>query len=128
MKLRYLTLFVADLPRTLAFYERAFGLTVSFAHDAGQYAELATGTTKLAFAAHALAREVVGAPYGAAAPERPPPGFEIGLQVADLRAAFAQAKKAGAAVVAAPRKMPWGQEIAYLRDPDGFLLVLVEGE
>lgn len=128
MKLRYLTLFVRDLRRTLAFYEQAFGLRAGFIHDSGHYAELETGGTKLAFAAHALAREVVGAPYGEASPDRPPPGFEIGLGVPDARAAFARATKASAVAVKEPIEMPWGQTIAYVRDPDGHLVVLVEGD
>jgi lactoylglutathione lyase len=53
MKFRYATLDVADLARTLDFYDQAFGLRPDFAHDSGHCAELATGTTKLAFAAHA---------------------------------------------------------------------------
>ncbi|HLK93499.1 MAG TPA: VOC family protein [Polyangia bacterium] len=124
---RYATIYVADVGATLAFFEQAFELRAHFVHDSGRYAELDTGATKLAFAAHALAREVVGAPYAETKPERPPPGFEIGLSVDDLDAALARAQRAGAAVVKPPTRMPWGQTIAYLRDPDGVLLVLVEG-
>jgi catechol 2,3-dioxygenase-like lactoylglutathione lyase family enzyme len=80
MKFRYLTVFVSDLQQTLAFYEEALALRAAFVHDSGRYAELATGDTKLAFAEHTLARAVVGAPYAEASPERPPPGFEIGLR------------------------------------------------
>jgi lactoylglutathione lyase len=70
----------------------------------------------------------VGGPYGVASPDRPPPGFEIGLGVADVRAAFARATKAGAVAVKTPTEMPWGQTVAYVRDPDGHLIVLVEGD
>jgi lactoylglutathione lyase len=31
---------------------------------------------------------------------------------------------AGAAVVAAPREMPWGQTVAYVRSPEGTVLGL----
>jgi lactoylglutathione lyase len=119
---------VAHLRQTLTFYESAFDLRVAFVHDSGHYAELETGATMLAFAAHALAREVVGVPYAEASPDRPPPGFEIGLGVADLPAAFARATKAGAVAVKTPTEMPWGQTVAYVRDPDGHLIVLVEGD
>ncbi len=127
IEFRYATLYVADVGATLAFFERAFALRAAFVHESGQYAELETGTTKLAFAAHALAREVVGAPYAEARPDRPPPGLEIGLGVDDVGAALARAEGAGAAVVKPPAHMPWGQTVAYLRDPDGHLIVLVEG-
>ena len=36
MKFRYTTLFVADLPRALAFYEAAFGLRAGFVHGSGR--------------------------------------------------------------------------------------------
>ena len=128
MTFRYLTVFVADVKRTLAFWEAAFGARPGFVHDSGHYAELATGETKLAFSAHPLAREVVGGEYTAAAPDRPPLGFEIGIQVGDARAAYARALEAGAVAHKEPVSMPWGQTIAYVRDPDGTLVVLVEGD
>jgi catechol 2,3-dioxygenase-like lactoylglutathione lyase family enzyme len=128
MTFRYLTVFVADVTRTLAFWEAAFGLRSAFVHESGQYAELATGETKLAFSAHALAREIVAGDYAQAAPDRPPLGFEIGLKVDDARAAYARALAAGGGAHREPAQMPWGQTIAYVRDPDGTLVVLVEGE
>ena len=33
MNFRYLTVFVADVARTLAFYDAAFGLRATFVHD-----------------------------------------------------------------------------------------------
>ena len=128
MTFRYLTVFVADVARTLAFYEAAFGLRATFVHDSGHYAELDTGATKLSFSAHALAREVVAGEYTAASPERPPLGFEIGLRVDDAGAAFQRAVAGGATAHREPVRMEWGQTIAYVRDPDGVLLVLVEGD
>ena len=41
------------------FYERAFGLERRLLHESGQYAELETGATALAFASHELAAENV---------------------------------------------------------------------
>ncbi len=128
MTFRYTTLYVADLKQTLAFYEAAFGLPAAFVHDGGQYAELATGATKLAFAEHGLAEGILGAPYARGTPAGAPPPFEIGLGVDDLGAAFHRAIAAGATVVRPPAQMPWGQSIAYVRDLDGALIVLVEGD
>ena len=128
MTFRYATLYVTDLKKTLSFYEAAFGLTPAFVHEGGQYAELATGATKLAFAEHGLASGIVGAPYARGSLEGPPAPFEIGLGVDDLGAAFGRAVEAGAAVVRPPAAMPWGQSIAYVREPDGALIVLVEGD
>ena len=128
MKLRYVTLFVADVPRARAFYEAAFGLEVGFVHESGKYAELATGDTKLALSAHPLARDVVGIAYAEAARDRPPPPLEISFGVDDVRAAHARAVAAGAVSVKPPTAMPWGQTVAYLRDADGIIVGLVEGD
>jgi catechol 2,3-dioxygenase-like lactoylglutathione lyase family enzyme len=125
MKLAYTTLFVASIERSLAFYRAAFGLERRFVHESGQYAELDTGTTALAFAAHDLARTIVKIPYRAGARGEPPAGFELGLETGDVPRAYERAVAAGALPVSAPERMPWGQTVAYVRDPDGVLVVLV---
>jgi catechol 2,3-dioxygenase-like lactoylglutathione lyase family enzyme len=56
MKLGYTILYVKDVPRSVAFYEDAFGLTRRFVHEAGMYAEMDTGATTLSFAANGLAK------------------------------------------------------------------------
>ena len=48
MKLGYTMLYVKDVPRSVAFYEDAFGLSRRFVHEAGMYAEMDTGATTLA--------------------------------------------------------------------------------
>jgi lactoylglutathione lyase len=128
MNYRYTTIFVADVGRTLAFWKAAFGVDAEFVHDSGHYAELATGATKLAFSAHVLARQIAAGDYTPATPEGPPLGFEIGIAVDDAGAAFARAVAAGGRAHREPARMPWGQTIAYVRDPDGTLVVLVEGD
>jgi predicted enzyme related to lactoylglutathione lyase len=39
-------------------------------------------------------------------------------------AALAKAVAAGAVVVQEPKRMPWGQTVAHLRDPEGALIEL----
>ena len=57
-------------------------------------------------------------------PLRPPSASEVGLATANVPAAFERAIRAGAVSVAAPKVKPWGQTVAYLRDPDGHLIEL----
>jgi len=125
MKLAYTTLFVPSVDEALAFYEAAFGLRRRFVHESGQYAELDTGTTALAFAAHDLARTIVKTPYRASARGEAPAGFELGLQTDDVPRAYERAVAAGAAPVSPPERMPWGQTVAYVRDREGVLIVLL---
>ena len=48
MKFGYTLLYVVDVPKTVAFYETAFGLKRKFVHESG-YGEMETGATKLGF-------------------------------------------------------------------------------
>ncbi|WP_052289959.1 VOC family protein [Scytonema millei] len=56
MKFSYTILYVKDVTHAVAFYERAFNLKQRFIHESGQYAEMETGGTTLAFASNELAR------------------------------------------------------------------------
>ena len=52
----------------------------------------------------------------------PPAAFEIGFESDDVAAAYAHAVEAGATPLAEPVEKPWGQVVAYVRDPDGILV------
>lgn len=119
MIFRYTILYVEDVAATLAFYERAFGLTRSFLHETGDYGELATGETKLAFSSRRLMQQL------GKVPERPDPHrpvSEVAFETQDVRAAFDTAVKAGATAIQEVRDEAWGQTTAYVCDPDGYLV------
>ena len=42
----------------------------------------------------------------------------------NVQAAFDRAVEEGAAAVSPPQTKPWGQDVAYVRDPDGNLVEL----
>ena len=54
MKFGYTIIYVPNVEESISFFEKAFGLERGFVHPEGDYGELQTGETKLAFAAHAL--------------------------------------------------------------------------
>jgi uncharacterized glyoxalase superfamily protein PhnB len=119
MKFGYAIIYVDAVEATIAFYERAFGLKRGMV--AGEeYGELATGETKLAFAA----KKMIHAPAQFASPEGTVLGVEIAFTTGDVKAAFDQAIAAGAKPVSQPVKKPWGQTVAYVRDNNGFLVEL----
>jgi lactoylglutathione lyase len=124
VKLRYAIVYVSDVAASLDFFERAFGLERGFLHESGDYGELATGSTTLAFAQHATARGNLGHDYVAAVRSPQPLGMEVGLVTADVPAACTRAVKAGALLLSAPATKPWGQTVAYVRCPDGTLVEL----
>ena len=51
----YTILYVADVTKSIEFYEQTFGLQRAFVTPENDYGELITGTTKLAFASIQLA-------------------------------------------------------------------------
>ena len=123
MRFGYTILYVSSVEASLDFYERALGQRRRFLHESGQYGELSTGDTVLAFAAHELAAANLPGVFG---PEeqRPSarPAFEVCFVTTDVQAAFDRAVSEGAAAVTPPQTKPWGQDVAYVRDRDGNLV------
>lgn len=119
MILRYVILYVADVPAALDFYARAFGLTQGFLHSSGDYGEMTTGETKLAFSSHELMAHL-----GKRVATTPPqyPSFELAFETADVPAALTRALAEGAMLVQDVTQMPWGQTLAYVRAPEGTLV------
>lgn len=123
-QLGYTLLYVADVRRSVEFYERAFALTRKFVDDGGGFATLDTGTTQLGFVSVEQAREHLPAGFRTNLPQELPAGFEVALTTTDVAAAYRRAVAAGAVEVTPPTQTPWGQTIAYVRDPDGVLVEL----
>ncbi|SJZ82440.1 VOC family protein [Consotaella salsifontis] len=119
MIFRYTILYVDDVAGSLGFYERAFGLEKGFLHPSGDYGELSTGQTKLAFSSKALMRSLGKA---AAKADAGAPVFEIAFETDDVSAALQAALAAGARLVQEVRREPWGQTTSYVSDPDGYLV------
>lgn len=124
MQLRWAIVYVRDVEASVAFYERAFGVGLRFVAPGGEYAELETGDTALGLASNALAPTNFAQPIRENDPELPPAAFEIGFEVEDVAGAYAHAVEAGATPLAEPVEKPWGQTVAYVRDPDGILVEL----
>ncbi len=124
MKFGYTILYVPDVAAAIDFYGRAFGLPTKFVHDSGQYGELDTGATTLAFASHSMAAINLPGGYQQATPAEPPFGIELAFVTPDVPAAVARAIAAGAAVVAEAKAKPWGQIVASVRASEGTLIEL----
>ena len=119
MKFGYTILYVEDVRKTLSFYQQAFGFETRFLHESGDYGELESGATALAFSSHRLMTELGKNPQ---APAAGAPSFEIALTTDDVSSALERAVAAGASLIKKPEQMPWGQTLAYVADLDGFLI------
>ena len=124
--LGYVILYVKDVSASLAFYEKAFGLSRRFFNDDNgkAYGELETGAARLGFASLELAKAHLKQEPVVASPDKPPLAMEIALVTPDVAALYARAVNAGATSISEPAAKPWGQTVAYLRDQDGYLVEL----
>ncbi len=53
---------------------------------------------------------------------------DICLYVADLEAVVEAARRSGAPIPVAPVETPWGERVAYLRDPEGTMLLVIQSD
>ncbi len=119
MKFAYTILYVGDVKQTIDFYVRAFGFKAKFVHEEGDYAELDTGATTLAFSSHKLIKSLGKDPNVV---DYHKPSFELAFVTDDVTQAFEKAVAAGAVLIQPPHDVPWGQTIAYVADSNGFLI------
>jgi uncharacterized glyoxalase superfamily protein PhnB len=124
---RYAGILVADVPKTVSFYEHAFGLSLRYMHPSSGYAELATGDTLLCFISEdfvsktELLGSLVYRPNRAGAEAA---AGLIAFVTDDLKGDWQRAVAAGCEVVKAPEGKPWGQTTGYLRDLNGAVVEL----
>ena len=125
MKFGYAIVYVSSVSDSLAFYEKAFGFKTRFLHDSGQYGELDTGTTRLAFASLELGEMNFGPDHFVPVSVHSKPlGIELAFVTDDVAAAYANAVNAGALPLHPPADKPWGQTVAYVRASEGTLIEL----
>ena len=124
MKFGYTIIYVPSVESPLRFFCQAFGLEQKFLHESGDYGELNTGETTLAFASHALGATHFPDGHVRASDSKQPLGIEIALVTDDVHRAHMSALAHGAVEQAAPAQMPWGQVVSYIRAPDGTLVEL----
>ena len=124
MKFGYTIVYVPSVTDALSFYEKAFGFQIRFLHESGEYGELESGSTTLAFASQALGEMNLGDNFVPVSAAATPPGIELAFVTEDVASAYAKAVAAGAVPLHAPAQKPWGQVVAYVRSQEGTLVEL----
>lgn len=122
MKFAYTILYVEDVARTVAFYEAAFGFVKKFITPEGDYGELLSGDTTIAFANLALGNANLKSGFIQSTLQEKPFGIELAFTTTQIEADFQKAITAGAQVAMPIAEKPWGQKVGYLRDINGFLI------
>ncbi|AMJ98892.1 glyoxalase [Alteromonas macleodii] len=124
VKFGYTIIYVSDVDQAISFFERAFGMERKFVTEEGDYGEINTGETTLAFASHEHgSTNFVGGYINGSETEKPL-GIEIALVTSDVNEIHSAAIENGAKELKSPEKKPWGQTISYVRCPSGVLLEL----
>ena len=128
-RISVLTLGVADLEQSLAFYRDGLGLPTKgivgreFEHGAVAFFELSGGMKLAIWAQDDLVHDT-----GLAKTPISPTSFTVGHNVArreEVDAVMAQARRAGAEIVKAPQDTFYGGYAGYFRDPNGHLWEVV---
>jgi uncharacterized glyoxalase superfamily protein PhnB len=122
IKFAYTILYVKDVAASVSFYQKAFGLDLKFISEKNEYAELITGETTLSFASLDLAKSNLSKGFIESDPSSKPFAMEIGFTTENVEATFATAISHGAIEVEKAKTKPWGQTVAYIKDPNGFLI------
>jgi len=115
-----------DLPATRAFYQDVLGGVLAYQFPpAGEpvYLTLTIGAGTVA-----LGLDTGPAMYGET--PRPATGHAVDLcvYVPRLDAVVTAAPRHGGAVVVPPVDTPWGERVAYVRDPEGTMLLVIQDE
>ncbi len=122
MTFSHVIYYVEDIEKSLLFFKKVFGLETNFFHESGAYAELSTGATTLAFTSDSLAMSNLPDGYKTNSNRELPLGCELVFTSKDIKGLYLKALDHGAKDVLAPMHKPWGQIVAYVRDPNGILL------
>lgn len=122
IKFGYTILYVIDVFKTSAFYQTAFGFQQKFITPDSSYAELLSGNTTLAFASVDLANSNLSKGFTASSLAQKPFGIELSFVTTEVEKTLHSAIAAGATLLEPAKIKPWGQTVAYVRDPNGFLI------
>lgn len=122
IKFGYTILYVENVAKSIEFYENTFGFTRKFISPDNDYGELNTGETTISFASKKLASHNLSDGFIESSLEAKPFAIELGFITEDVGELVQKATSFGAVLVTEPKKKPWGQVVAYVRDTDGFLL------
>ena len=122
--LTHVRLLVEDYKACFEFYTETLGLSVSWGNENTGYAELDTGSTRLAIFTRKAMAQVIGTgilPPNAVCQDN----HTVILRVPDVDKAFEELRGKDVTFITEPQdRSDWGIRTAHLRDPDGNLIEL----
>ncbi len=118
----YTILYVSDVPKTIEFYKKAFGFEQKFLTPENDYGEIVSGSTTIAFANFALGHSNLKKGFAESKLSEKPFGIELAFTTTEVEKVMENAIKNGAALLEEAVTKPWGQQVGYLRDINGFMI------
>ena len=118
----YTILYVKDVSTTLEFYKNAFGFEQKFITPENDYGELISGNTTIAFANLELANSNLKNGFIESKLSEKPFGIELAFTTPEVEKVMENAIKNGAELLEDEVTKPWGQQVGYLRDLNGFII------
>lgn len=122
MRLRaFPVIYANDVERVAAFYVRLGfreGARMAAEDGTAGFIGLRRDDAELAVTTEASPRMLAGVEPG------PGPRHEMFVYVEDLDAALAAVREEQATVLREPADMPWGERLAFVRDPEGNVVTL----
>lgn len=116
-------LHAGDLQRSLRFYRDELGFTL-------EYRWPVKGDPEYLYLERESSGLGIGRPdksaHGLPVRAGPPATFTLCVYVSDLDALYARLLEHGVAGRAAPADKPWGERIAFVGDPDGYPILLIQ--
>ncbi len=119
---RYTILYVKDVPRTIDFYNKAFGLEQKFLTPENDYGEIISGATTIAFANLELGTSNFKKGFTESDLTKQPFGIELAFTTSEVEKGMERAIHNGGILLAEAVTKPWGQKVGYIRDINGFII------
>ncbi|GAQ78010.1 glyoxalase family protein [Klebsormidium nitens] len=122
--LAYIIVYVEDVEKSIAFYEKAFGLKTRMATGEKRtaWAEMETGSTTLAFTPKAQRETALSGGVKSHDDSEAAPNVLVSFTYDDVNSAYKHAIDSGAKPCAEPEPKPWGMTAGYVKDIDGILV------
>jgi uncharacterized glyoxalase superfamily protein PhnB len=122
--LAYVVVYVSDVEKSVAFYEKAFGLKtrMTTGKERTAWAEMETGSTTLAFTPQDQRETVRSGGVKSHGTGEAAPNVLVSITYDDVHQAYKHAVENGAKGMAEPEDKPWGMKAGYVKDIDGILV------
>jgi uncharacterized glyoxalase superfamily protein PhnB len=118
----YTILYVKDVASTIKFYNEAFGFEKKMLTPENDYGEINSGSTTIAFASIELGKSNFRNGFEESKLTNKPFGIELAFTSTTVKEVMTNAIRFGAVELEEAVTKPWGQEVGYLRDPNGFII------